>query len=184
MMKSGKTVLVVDSVEDAVKFYSDKLAFDIVNLRTTEGNRSLSFAELRKGKCYIIFRIPVVDELVEFSQVKYCMSRGAGMYADMKKGLEKYFERCRKKGVQVLQELKEQPWGEKNFVVKDPYGFKLTFAQSIEGFVPSEPNKFCGMTADSGKSGVVEEMVQHLRNFGLSRRSAKKYAKAWLKKSK
>ncbi len=185
MMKYGKTVLVVDAVEEAVKFYSDKLAFDIVELESTEGNRSLTYAELRKGKSYILFRIPKVDELVEFSQVKYCMSRGAGLYSEMKKGLDKFYERCRSKGVQILEEPKDQPWGHRTFRAKDPFGFHLVFAQEIPNFKNPTSNDFCGLNVDPARGdAVVESMVGHLKNFGLSRRAAKKYAKLWLKQRK
>ena len=98
MMKSGISVFVVDSIEKAVKFYTEKLSFDVVELSVDpETKRILDYAQVRKGKCFIIFRSPRVDELAEFSLVKRCGTRGTGLYVQMKKGLDKYFERCKKK---------------------------------------------------------------------------------------
>lgn len=181
MIKSGHAVLVVDSVEDAVKFYSDKLAFDIVELYPTETKKAIAYALLRKGKCYISLRIPHVDELVEFSQVKYCMSRGSGVYAVMKKGLDKFFDRCKKKGVQIVDGIKEHRWGDRTFTVKDPFGFKLTFAEPVEGF-SQQPNNFCGFEVDSSRGDdAIDDMARYLKGFGISRRVSKKFAKTWLK---
>ncbi len=193
MMKLGTTVLVVDSVEKAVKFYTEKLAFDIVEMlpNKEEGNRTLSYANIRKGKCFIIFRTPHVEEMAEFSFIKRCTSRCVGIYIEMKKGLEKYFVRCNKKEVQILEELKDQPWGHKTFSIRDPFGVKLTFAQAIEGFVEKAEN-FAGLSVSktdaSGQAKtneqLQEEMIKYLKGFGILRRAAKKYSKLWLKKFK
>ncbi len=182
MMKSGIPVLMVDSIVEAVKFYSEKLAFDIVELHSDQDSNSLDYALLRKGKCYIMFRIPQVEELVEFSQIKHCLSRGSGVYAEMKKGLDKYYNRCKSKGVRIVQELKETPWGDQIFTVKDPFGFKLTFAQEIEGFRPEAEN-FCGLEVSRTAEEVaaLEEMIQYLLGIGISRRASRKFAKRWFK---
>ncbi len=185
MMKSSKIVLVVDSVEKAVKFYTEKLAFDIVDLQISkEGpEQILSYAYLRKGKCFLIFRIPKVEELAEFSFIKRCTSRCVGIYIEMKKGLDKYFARCQKKSIQVVSEPKNQDYGHKTFSIKDPFGVKLTFAQPIEGFT-YKPKDFAGMSVDKSKgiSVLQEEMIIYLKDFGVLRRASKKYSKLWLKK--
>ena len=77
MMKSGELVVVVESVRDAVKFYTEKLSFDVVLLETQEerGEHAIVAARLRKGKCFIHFRTATIDELAEFSVIKRCSSR-------------------------------------------------------------------------------------------------------------
>jgi len=183
MMKSGYPILMVDSIAEAVKFYTEKLAFDISELHCDEESNTLNYAQLRKGKCFILFKVPTVEELVEFSQIKHCLSRGSGAYVEMKKGIDKYYNRCQSKGVRIVQELQDKPWGDKVFVVKDPFGFKLAFAQPIEGYQSPSPNRFCGLEQDVSKDdkALLEEMIQHLLGFGLSRRAARKYGKKRLK---
>ena len=184
-MKSGEAVLVVDSVEDAVRFYTDKLAFDIVDLMTVEGGNALSYASLRKGKCFVSFRVPRPDEIVDFSQIKYAPIRGCGMFVVAKKGLEKYYSRCNSKGVSIIEHLADQPWGYKTFVVKDPFGFKIMFGEKLSGY--SEPkDQFCGFKLDLSKDegAVVDDMIRHVRRFRLSQRASKKFAKSWLKRMK
>lgn len=189
--KACKTVLIVDSVEKAVKFYTEKLTFDIVELKANkeDNNQIISFALLKKFKFFLILRTPKVEELAEFSFIKRCTSRGVGIFIIIKKGLDKFYSRCTKKGVHIITEPKESTEsGYKIFSVKDPYGIKLTFGQPIEGF-KKEYKEFCGLslskTDGTGRtkkeSEILEEMVKHLKGYGILRRFAKKFAKRWLK---
>lgn len=193
MMKNSTPVLVVDSVETAIKFYTEKLAFDIAESmvhKEEHADNVFAYALLKKGKCVIMFRTPHVEELAEFSFIKRCASRCTGLYVEIKKGFDKYYQKCSKKGVQIVYELKEQPWGDRTFSIKDPFGFMLTFAQPIENFAAKDSNLFCGMPINlkdsTGKAytekELTDKMVTHLKSFGILRRAAKKYAKTWLKR--
>lgn len=192
MMKSSEMVLLVESVEDAVKFYTEKLAFDIVDLQESkEGGTMLTSARLRKGKCFIRFRLPQVEELAEFSFIKRCASRCTGLYVEMKKGIERLYDRCQKKELKILLELKDQSEeGIKLFAIRDPYGIRITFAQPSEGFKASRPTTLLGvpvkMNDETGRPRkereVIDEMAVHLKEFGILRRSSKKYAKLYLKR--
>jgi uncharacterized glyoxalase superfamily protein PhnB len=186
MMKSSEMLLIVDSVEEAVKFYTEKLAFDIVNLEASKENPStLAAAHLRKGKCFITFKTPHVEELAEFSFIKRCASRCVGLRAEMKKGIEKYFQRCQKKDLKIVQELKEAD-GVKSFAIRDPFGVKLVFAQPIEGKEAKPSNDVAGKIIEirgRKESDVVSELVDHLKTFGILRRAAKKYAKLKIKQA-
>lgn len=98
MMKSSEFVLIVETVEEGVKFYTEKLGFDIVDLQeSSENGRHLISARMHKGKCSIILRTPLVEELAAFSFIERCVNRCTGLYIEMKKGLEKYYQRCIKK---------------------------------------------------------------------------------------
>ena len=181
-MKPGVPVFVVESVEKAVKFYTEKLAFDIEYLTIDPENKHiLQYAELSKGKCRISFRMPRVEELAEFSLIKRCSLRGAGVYVVMKKGLDRYFQRCQKKKVNILTEPKIQPWGDRIFAVKDPFGIKLSFAEPVSDFQPPSKRTFLGMDVHTSDSATMEEMIRWLKGFGVLRRAGKKYAKDWLK---
>ena len=193
MFKAGKVLLIVDSVEVATKFYTEKMGFDISALSIHENKekreKELKYVLLNKGKFFISFRLPNVEELADFSFIKRCSSRCTGVFVEMKKGLEKYFQRCKKRSITILQEPQDTSWGYRTFSIKDPFGFQLTIAQPIENFVPSD-KEFCGQpikTMDqSGQSKkeavLVDEMSKYLKTFGILRRAAKKYSKSWIKK--
>lgn len=188
MMKSCEIIIVVDVVEDAVKFYTEKLGFDIVDLLAGKnGEARLQLVTLRKGKCFIKFRTPFVEELADFSFIKRCSSRCVTVQAEMKKGLDKYFVRCQKKGVKVAGEPKDNPeFGVRTFSVRDPFGVKLVFSQALEGARTHRPEEvmICGMVVTKAQAkdlAVFDQAVLHLKEFGVLRRSAKKFIKLKLK---
>jgi uncharacterized glyoxalase superfamily protein PhnB len=190
MFKSGKSVVIVDSVERAVKFYSEKLLFDIVDLKADfEGELHLGLAELRKGKCHIILRLPEVSELAEFSMVRRSSSRAVGMHIQIKKDINRYFDRCRAKGVVIPLPLSDGPVGKRHFMVKDPFGFFLIFSElESPDFESDDINYFVGFDMKSQpveiKKGMdaPDDMIRWLKGFGITRRVAKKYIKVWVKK--
>jgi len=189
MMKSSELVVIVESVEEAIKFYTEKMAFDIIDLKaSSEHQNTLTSAHLKKGKCSISFRLPHVEELAEFSFIKRCASRCIVLVIEMKKGLDKLFVRCEKKGIKITSALKDAPGGYRTFSIRDPFGTKLVFSQLRQGYDQQVDWDFVGMKlakSDLEKSredDVIDKMVEHQRSFDkISRRAAKKYAKQKLK---
>lgn len=190
MMKAAKTVVVVDSVEKAIKFYTEKLGFDLIDASVDkESDQLLNYAELKKGKCHLLVRLPSVEELAEFSMIKRCTGRGVGVLVELKKGIEVYFARCLKKGLAIVSELRDEPWGAKSFSLKDPFGMRVTVVQPITSFKRNYAN-FCGqkLAHSTGNkfaadNAAQESMIQWLKGFGILRRVSKKFSKLWLKKA-
>jgi len=190
MMKSSELVLIVETVEEGVKFYTEKLGFDIVDLQeSSENGRHLIYARLHKGKCSIILRAPLVEELAAFSFIKRCVNRCTGIYVEMKKGLEKYYQRCVKKGVKVVGELKKSEFGNMEFSIRDPFGTTLIFAESPAKDSHQSFNVF-GIAVDrnalkSKNAAYIkttsDQLIGTLKEFGILRRASKKFAKAKLK---
>jgi uncharacterized glyoxalase superfamily protein PhnB len=190
MMKSSELVLIVDTVEEGVKFYTEKLGFDIVDLQeSTENGRHLILARLHKGKCSIILRTPLIEELAAFSFIKRCASRCTGLYVEMKKGLDTYYQRCLKKGVKIAIELKKTEYGNMAFSIRDPFGTTITFAEPCAKNI-SHPFSILGVPVDKNalksKNAVyikttLDQIIGSLKEFGILRRASKKFAKAKLK---
>ncbi len=192
MMKSSELLLITDSVEEAIKFYTEKLAFDLVDTEHNKENpNTLLGASIRKGKCFIHIKAPQVEELAEFSFIKRCASRCVGTYIHMKKGIEKYYQRCQKKDVRISSELKTitcDATGSiyKTFTIRDPFGVKLVFAQLVEEKKPTTID-VAGMiitindVKSRKESDLLNDMINHLRTFGILRRAAKKYSKQKIK---
>jgi uncharacterized glyoxalase superfamily protein PhnB len=160
------------------------MGFDIVEVHASKETPGTLFsAQVRKGKCFVTFRTPYVEELAEFSFIKRCASRCMGLYIEMKKGLDKYYARCMKKGLKVLSEPKDMPDGTRSFSLRDPFGIKLVFSQVREDFRPVADTDFAGMQLDRQRkeSEQLPGMIDHLKKFGILRRAAKKFAKLRLK---
>lgn len=192
MMKAAKTVIVVDSVEKAIKFYTEKLGFDLIDASVDkESDQLLNYAELKKGKCHLLVRLPSVEELAEFSMIKRCTGRGVGVLVELKKGIEVYFARCVKKGLAIVSELRDEPsmGGVKAFSLKDPFGMRFTVIQPNASSKRNYAN-FCGHKLATGANGkfvadnaAQEAMIQWLKGFGVLRRVSKKFSKLWLKQA-
>lgn len=183
-MKSSEIIIIVDSVEEAIKFYTEKLAFDVVELSVNIHDPSiLAFARLKKGKSAISFRVPQVEELAEFSFIKRCASRCLVVAFEVKKGLEKYYQRCIRKGLKVVNELKDGGDGYTSFSVRDPFGTKIIFSQPILGAKPQSLYTIAGLTLTpqdfekAREDDTVDKIIDHMRSFGLLRRASKKFAK-------
>ena len=51
------------------------------------------------------------------------------LYLQMAPGLDRLYEDCRRKGVPIAEELEQQPWGRREFAVRDPDGYLLRFGE-------------------------------------------------------
>ena len=183
MFKAGIPVFIVDIVLDAVRFYTEKLGFDVVAMNIApDGVRRISYLELRKGKCFIIFREPSSDEQVESSQVKHCIGRGSGLFIELKKDIDIFYDKCLKKKLPVLGKITDQKWGFRTFTLRDPFGIRLMFGSQLPQTKVKSVD-FLGEKVNlSEKLEVLETLLtQRASLFGLKRRAAKKYAKLWLK---
>jgi catechol 2,3-dioxygenase-like lactoylglutathione lyase family enzyme len=186
MVKSSKVVFIVDSVEEAVKFYTEKLSFDLIDLEEDKGGgNTLVSAHLRKDKCIVSFRAPQVEELAEFSFIKRCASRCVGVAVFMKKGIDKYYQRCSKKGLKIVSELKPIN-GCKEFSLRDPFGIKLIFIEPPAEVKTQQAVSVAGLSVSRADvqrdiDATVDQIVARLKPFGILRRTAKKLAKIKLK---
>jgi uncharacterized glyoxalase superfamily protein PhnB len=57
------------------------------------------------------------------------------------KDVDAYHGEVTKKGVKVEDPLTTQWWGDRNFSVRDPYGYRLWFCQTVAEFQPQEGMK-------------------------------------------
>lgn len=191
MVRTGSVVVVVDSVEEAVRFYTEKLAFDLIDVSIPSGvgNQGLASAHLKKAKTIIVFRAPAVEESVEFSFIKRCASRCVGIEIEVKRGLDKLYQRCQKKGIKILKELYSLPNGKKAFSIRDLFGMKICFIEPPSRGLSSEKMDFAGLSIKrsdipkklSDQTAIIDKIAAKLKVFGISRRSSKKLAKIKIK---
>lgn len=191
MFKRSKFFLIVDSVESAIKFYAEKLLFTVTNIGVEFGaNSYINYAELRRGKCFLVLRAPALTELADFSMVRRLNNRAVGMYLELKDGLEDFFQTCKKKKVNVTSDIARHSQGYAFFHAQDPFGTRLYFYQKDDTRVFTNKDKmtFFGlkltedMLAKMDSAKLPQVVLDHLKGFGLSRRVAKKFIKAWLKR--
>ncbi len=195
MFKVGKTLVVVESVEKAIKFYTERLGFalhDVVIQR--DGEFFISAADVKKGNVIVALKSPAIEELAEFGMVKRCSGRSAGVFVELNKGIEKYFQRCKKKSVPIVSELAKNSMGQWWFSARDPFGLKLVFVEKLIGSPSVDPSIFnvAGLglsrekllTIDQKSKLAIDPMVEVLKDLGLLRRVSQKFVRTWVKQVK
>lgn len=192
MIKSSEPIILVESVQEAVKFYTEKLSFDLVNLQLSDDGRELLAATVKKSKCVIHFKEPKVEEQAEFSFIKRCPNRCISLFIELKAGLDAFFQRCAKKrDLVVLHKPEATPRGYRSFALKDPFGLTLVFAQALEANRFRHASSVIGLGLKTSANDVsaftrgeeqpVNALIAKLKTFGVLRRAAKKFAKLYFK---
>ena len=125
----------VDSVEKAREFYIDKLGFaHMMGMVGKDGK--LDFGIVTKDGAMVMFNRPL--EKVEGTALKYPTRRPVELYIYIG-DVDAYHEEIRSKGVRITEPLTTQWWGDRNFAVEDPYGYRLWFTQNVKDFSQVEP---------------------------------------------
>ncbi len=107
-------------LEKTADFY-ERLGFsiqkDTETVRIKLGDFTLAFIDENKT--------PIQNE----SGIK---PKGLGIYTYIEVGdVDNYFEAVKKNGITPRTEPKSWPWGKREFVVKDPDGYKLVFYSPV-----------------------------------------------------
>lgn len=192
MIKPRECVVLVSSVQDVIKFYTEKLAFDIVDLDVE--NEELQVVRLRKGKFLITFKRPSITESVEFSFIKGCPTRGLTISIEVTKDLNKLLTRYEKKELPLSIMSKDDNDQVTSFTIKDPFGLRLNFFQGeiplvassnkidpiIESAVERTKSKTVKVATGSSDK-ALNKTVERLQSYGIVRRAAKKFCKSKIK---
>jgi len=124
-------------------------------LRYNEPDGRVSHAEMRLGHSAILLGGPI----------DYQSPRRSGHVCQYVvvavDDVEKHFERAKKAGAEITSELKTQPWGDREYRVKDPEGHVWFIEQHLRA-VPPE---------DWGAVRKTKEKPRASAKFGLVRRS-------------
>lgn len=114
----------VPDVEDAVRFYVDKLDFRVLR-------QDPDFAMVNLGRdVHILIAAESLagDELPSGDAI-----RGAGVNVRiMVDDVDAIYERCKAEGVRIVWEIADKDYGLRDFIMADPNGFMLRFAAPLE----------------------------------------------------
>lgn len=127
----------VDSVETLRDFYMQQLGFGHV-MGVVGKDGKLDFAIVVREEAMVMLGRP--EERIEGSSDTYPTRRPLEMYFYLK-DVDAYHAEIAKRGVPILEPLTTQWWGDRNFAVKDPYGYVLWFCTTTGSFEPPEGTK-------------------------------------------
>lgn len=120
---SGITLYVSD-LDRTIKFYQDlgftKITFDEKHASFGLNWFTLDFVASQK------------EEKEEFKEEANAQNRGSGVYFNINTdNVDEIYKELIKKGYGPSSEPRDWPWGNREFVLRDPDGYKLVFSQKI-----------------------------------------------------
>jgi uncharacterized glyoxalase superfamily protein PhnB len=180
-----------------IEFYRDKLGFQVGMIFPTADNPE--YVDLKKDGMVLMF-IPA-EHLGIGSGEK--LGTGIDLYMQIDGDIDEYYEELKGRGVTLVSDIKDEPFGVRDFKVEDIDGYRLTFNQvsgrtcmscgmpmmKIEDFGGGSPaNIYCvHCTHRDGSLKSWEEAVEGLTGFmmetqGLDREAAAAKAREHLGK--
>ncbi|MGA8849109.1 MAG: VOC family protein [Dehalococcoidia bacterium] len=115
--------LAVRNMKQTIQFYRDSLGFKIGMAFPDADNPE--YADLSKDGMVIMF-IPAKNVSIG---AKEKLGIGVNLYMQIDGDIDEYYRELKNKGVKVVVDIKDEPYGIRDFTVEDINGYKLTFNQ-------------------------------------------------------
>jgi len=117
----------VDAVEPLRDFYIEQLGFaHMMGVVGKDGN--LEFAIVQREALMVMMGRP--PQPLEGSSTDGGPDRLVELYLYVT-DIDGYYEELRSRNVRIAEKIQTQWWGDRNFSVKDPYGYTLWFCQTV-----------------------------------------------------
>ncbi len=121
---SGLTYYVKD-LKKTAKFY-ETLGFDLKNKDT-------DYITAYMNWFFIYFLLISKEKNPEFKKESRKANKGAGMYIYMSvDDVDAFYKYLKSKKIKPSTEPRDWPWGNREFVVKDPDGYKIVIFKKIK----------------------------------------------------
>jgi len=191
--------LAVRDMKKTIEFYEKSLGFKRGMVFPDINNPE--YVDLSKDGMVLMF-IPAKD-LGIGSEEK--LGVGVNLYLQIDGDIDEYYGELKRRGVAIAVEIKDEPYGIRDFTVEDTDGYRLTFNQVSKtakiclscGMPMSKPEDFGGGNPENlycvhcsnpdGSLKSYEEVFQGMTNFmmqsqNMDRETAEKAAKDYMSK--
>jgi uncharacterized glyoxalase superfamily protein PhnB len=118
-------LLAVRNMKKTLDFYTKSLGFELKMAFPTPENPQ--YADIIKDGMVMMF-IPAQEHSID-SKEKF--GSGVYLYLHIDGDIDKYYNELKQKGVKIAVDIKDEPFGVRDFSVEDPDGYKLTFNQTL-----------------------------------------------------
>ncbi|MDH4269307.1 MAG: zinc ribbon domain-containing protein [Dehalococcoidia bacterium] len=115
--------LAVRNMKQTIQFYRASLGFKIGMAFPDADNPE--YADLSKDGM-VIMLIPARNVGIHSKQK---LGIGVNLYMQIDGDIDEYYKELKKKGVEIVVDIKDEPFGIRDFTVEDINGYKLTFNQ-------------------------------------------------------
>ena len=191
--------LAARNMKKTIEFYKNSLGFKMGMCFPDANNPE--YADLSKDGMAVMF-IPA-GNLGIGSEEK--LGIGVNLYMQIDGDIDEYYHELKKKGVNIAVDIKDEPYGIRDFTVEDVNGYKLTFNQvsktakncmscgmpmtKLEEFGGGNPdNIYCVHCSNpDGSLKSYDEVLKGMVNFmmasqNMDRESAERAAKEYMSK--
>jgi PhnB protein len=128
-------IINVDSVDEALRFYSEKLGFERV-MGVVGKDGAFDFVTVVRSGVRIMFgRAP--EPMAGTAPTRD--RKPVEIYVEVE-DVQRFHDDVRRAGIEITTPLTTQWWGDRTFTIQDPYGYTLWFYQPV-----AEPNPPAGM---------------------------------------
>ncbi len=130
-------LLAVRNKKKTIEFYKNSLGFKVGLVFPDINNPE--YVDLSRDGMVLMF-IPAENHGIGGEEK---LGVGVYLYMEIDGDIDEYYEELKKKGVKIAVDIKDEPFGVRDFTVEDINGYKLTFNR------PSKTAKTCmscGMT--------------------------------------
>jgi uncharacterized glyoxalase superfamily protein PhnB len=130
-MSDVQPVLYIDDIEAAISFYRDGLGLkvDVFGSDPESGRPNIFLASIEDAK-FLVSRDPT------FARAGEGGSGGVTLYFHLDSPVDGYVDQFTSpQGVEIVEPLTDQWWGDRTFTVRDPWGYILVFSSVPGGFI-------------------------------------------------
>ncbi len=115
--------LAVRNMIQTIQFYRDSLGFRMGMTFPNADNPE--YADLSKDGMVLMF-IPAENIGINGDEK---LGMGVNLYMQIDGNIDKYYNELKDKNVKIVVDIKDEPYGVRDFTVEDMDGYKLTFNQ-------------------------------------------------------
>jgi uncharacterized glyoxalase superfamily protein PhnB len=169
--------LAVRNMKQTIQFYRDSLGFKMGMVFPDADNPE--YADLSKDGM-VLMLIPAKNVGIG---PKEKLGIGVNLYMQINGDIDGYYTELKNKGVKVVVDIKDEPYGIRDFTVEDMNGYKLTFNQVSQavkacmscGMPMTKPEEFGGGNLENlycvycshpdGSLKSYEEVFEGMVNF-------------------
>ncbi|MBN1176977.1 MAG: VOC family protein [Dehalococcoidales bacterium] len=115
--------LAVRDMKATLEFYTKALGFKAGMTFPTLDDPE--YADISKDGMVLMF-LPTKNAGIEDGEA---LGRGVNLYLQIDGDIDAYYGELKKRGVKIIADIKDEPYGIRDFTVADPDGYLLTFNQ-------------------------------------------------------